>query len=71
MAFRLTLNCPPTPEGIRDAKGWLGNRMARGYSPTADQPVLTDLFDLALARRAPSFDKLVRELTRLLTPTET
>jgi hypothetical protein len=58
----------PSPEAIRDAKGWLGQRMPRGYSPTTDQPALTGLFDLGLARSSPSFDKLVRELTRLLLP---
>jgi len=60
------LEPPPAPDAIRDAKGWLGQRMPRGYSPTADQPALTGLFDLELARSAPSFDKLIRELTRLL-----
>jgi hypothetical protein len=35
----------------------------------SDQPALTALFDLALARTSPSFDKLIRELTRLLAPT--
>jgi hypothetical protein len=65
------LEAPATPEAFRDAKGWLGDRMPRGYSPTADQPALTDLFDLERARRSPSFDKLVRELTRLLTTSET
>ena len=62
------LEAPSLPEAIRDAKGWLGQRMPRGYSPTTDQPALTGLFDLELARRSPSFDKLVRELTRLLLP---
>jgi uncharacterized protein DUF4276 len=62
------LETPAMPETIRDAKGWLGQRMPRGYSPTADQPALTGLFDLELARSSPSFDKLVRELTRLLLP---
>lgn len=62
------LEAPAMPEAIRDAKGWLGQRMPRGYSPTADQPALTGLFDLELARSSPSFDKLVRELTRLLLP---
>ncbi len=65
------LAVPSTPETIRDAKGWLAQQMPRGYSPTADQPALTNLFDLELARRSPSFDKLVRELTRLLVVTET
>jgi len=60
------LEVPASPEILRDAKGWLGARMPRGYSPTADQPALTDLFDLELARGSPSFGKLVRELTRLL-----
>ena len=62
------LEAPTVPEAIRDAKGWLDQRMPRGYSPTADQPALTGLFDLELARSSPSFDKLVRELTRLLLP---
>jgi hypothetical protein len=60
------LEAPPLPEAVRDAKGWLGARMPRGYSPTTDQPALTGLFSLELARNAPSFAKLVRELTRLL-----
>ena len=60
------LEVPPVPEAIRDAKGWLAERMPRGYSPTADQPALTGVFDLELARAAPSFAKLIRELTRLL-----
>lgn len=62
------LEAPAMPEAIRDAKGWLDQRMPRGYSPTADQPALTGLFDLELARSSPSFDKLVRDLTRLLLP---
>jgi hypothetical protein len=45
--------------------------MPRGYSPTADQPALTGVFDLESARSAPSFAKLVRELTRLLAATGT
>jgi hypothetical protein len=63
------LESPSMPEGIRDAKGWLRERMPRGYSPTADQPALTTLFDLEVARTSPSFDKLVRELTRLFVTT--
>lgn len=60
------LEAPSSPEAVRDAKGWLSAQMPRGYSPTADQPALTDLFDLEMARSSPSFAKLVRELTRLL-----
>jgi len=62
----LDLEAPTSPEVVRDAKGWLGARMPRGYSPTTDQPALTGLFDLEQARSSPSFTKLVRELTRLL-----
>ena len=55
---------PATPEDIRDAKGWLTDRMtgASAYSETLDQAALTATFDLAEARAAPSFDKLCREL---------
>jgi hypothetical protein len=60
------LASPSSPEDVRDAKGWLSVRMPRGYSPTADQPALTGVFDLEAARSSPSFAKLIRELTRLL-----
>lgn len=42
--------------------------MARRYSPTTDQPALSQIVDLGQARSSPSFDKLIRELSRLLTP---
>jgi hypothetical protein len=64
------IEAPLAPELVRDAKGWLDAQMPRGYSPTTDQPALTSLFDVGLARRAASFDKLVRELARLLTPSD-
>lgn len=54
------------PEQLRDAKGWLGARMPNGYSATVDQAALSHRLDLAAARRAGSFDKLVRDLARLL-----
>ena len=60
---------PANPEGIRDAKGWIGARMKPGrtYSPSTDQPALTAVFDLDAARRgAPSFDKLYRDVESLL-----
>ena len=56
---------PASPEGIRNAKGWLGDRMPDGYSETLDQPALTGVFDLHAARRSDSFDKFVREVGRL------
>ncbi|ATB32927.1 DUF4276 family protein [Melittangium boletus] len=61
----LDLAPPLHPEGIRDAKKWLGQRKADGYSETVDQPALTGLFDLTAARRSDSFDKLFREVGRL------
>ncbi|MCB9881785.1 MAG: DUF4276 family protein [Planctomycetes bacterium] len=62
------LEPPPDPESIRDAKGWLSARMppGRSYRETRDQVALSALFDLDLARAAPSFDKLVRDVLALL-----
>ena len=60
---------PGDPESIRDAKGWLSDRMpvGRSYRETLDQPALTARFDLERARRgAPSFDKLWRDVRELL-----
>jgi hypothetical protein len=58
------LSSPSDPESIRDAKGWLQKAMPPGrkYSETIDQPSLASKFDLNAARRAPSFDKLCREI---------
>jgi hypothetical protein len=36
----------------------------KAYSPTVDQPSLASKFDLNAARRAPSFDKMCREIER-------
>lgn len=59
---------PSDPEAISDAKGWLTTRMptGRAYRETLDQPSFTSLLDLAVARRAPSFDKLWRDVASLL-----
>lgn len=62
---------PLQPEEIRDAKGWLQKQRIDGlaYSPTVDQPALAAALDLDLARaNAPSFDKLWREIERLVLP---
>ena len=60
---------PVDPEAIRGAKEYLQRQcMVAGatYSPTVDQPALTDMFSFEEARRAcPSFDKLWRDLERL------
>lgn len=62
------LTSVPEPERIRGAKEWLSNRMPRTkpYTETTDQAALTRIFDMAAARRADSFDKCYREITRLL-----
>jgi hypothetical protein len=63
------LTPPAEPEAVADAKGWLRSHMPknRKYTETADQPALTDCFDIDLARsRSPSFDTCYREIERLL-----
>lgn len=58
----------PAPECIRDAKNALTRNMAgsQAYSPVPDQPALTAVFDMQLARqRSDSFDKCWREIERL------
>jgi hypothetical protein len=64
----LDMPIPPRPESIRDAKGWLSEQMGRNrrYEETSDQAALTAIFDLDAARRAHSFDKLYREVSRLI-----
>lgn len=53
------------PESLPSPKAWLKRHMD-AYSETVDQAKLTAAFDLASARRIYSFDKLERELVRLL-----
>jgi hypothetical protein len=59
---------PEDPEADRLGKGWIEKRF-KGvkYSETVDQPKPTARFDLRMCRdRSPSFDKLCRDLERLL-----
>jgi hypothetical protein len=58
---------PAAPERLRDAKGWLNERMPRGYSETVDQPAFAAQISLDEAMACPSFAKLVRDVTALLT----
>jgi hypothetical protein len=61
------LASPDQPEEIQGAKEWLTRHVPRGaYSSTVDQLSLTRAVDLAIARRASSFDRCYREATRLL-----
>ena len=60
---------PADPEKPRDCKGWMtAHRIdGRPYKPTADQAALAAMIDLAMAREhAPSFDKLWRDLERMI-----
>jgi Domain of unknown function (DUF4276) len=56
---------PSEPEAIRGAKEWLV-RVRGSYRSGVDQATLVHHIDLEQARRAPSFDKLFREVSRLL-----
>lgn len=62
------LASPFEPESIRDAKGWLRDRMPKGqkYVETLHQPAFTARLLLDSARKADSFDKCYREIVRLL-----
>lgn len=56
------------PEEIRGAKEWLSRYMPPNnpYAETTDQPALTALFDMQVARRSDSFDKCYREIAALI-----
>ncbi len=59
------------PESIQGAKEYVRRSMAPGtrYSEPIHQPSLTRYMDFTATRqRCPSFDKLARELDRLLSP---
>ena len=62
------LEPPPNPDRIRDAKGWLGERMPDKYDPIRHQTPLTRRMDLAAARTVPSFERLYRHIARLFGP---
>ena len=64
---------PADPERQKLGKGWIKTRIrAAKYSETVDQPSMTMAMDLhACRRRSASFDKLCRELERLLAPVPT
>jgi Domain of unknown function (DUF4276) len=59
---------PPDPEAIRGAKEWLSRNMVPGrkYSPSIDQVALVAGMDLVAARSCGSFDRLCREIERLV-----
>jgi len=53
---------PKSPEAIRDAKGWLGDRMKFGYDPVVHQAEFTRKFDLTTARANGSFNRFVHRI---------
>ena len=57
---------PPAPESIRDAKGWLGQRMEGGYDPVRHQLDMARAFDFDAARRVASFDRFCRRIVTYL-----
>jgi hypothetical protein len=62
------LEPPVNPDAIRDAKGWLSQRMQgnSSYVPTLHQAAFASLMDIQQARSSDSFDKLFREMQKLL-----
>jgi hypothetical protein len=59
------LGPPPNHEQIRDAKGWLDQRMRSGYAPTVDQPRFAALFSFDQARANRSFLRFEQLLLRM------
>jgi hypothetical protein len=61
---------PADPESVRGAKEWLSRNMVPGrkYSPSVDQAALVARMDLTEARSCRSFERLCREMKRLLVP---
>jgi hypothetical protein len=64
------LEPPAYPEQIRDAKGWLSSRTppGRSYRPTIDQAALAQVCDLEQAYGTRSFQKFVKDILELATP---
>ena len=62
----LPADLEPPVDPDRVGKGFIAGRMADSYSETIDQPALTAMFDIDAARRSDSFDKLIRDVARLL-----
>jgi len=56
------LEPPDKPETIRDAKGWLSDKMKLPYNETNHQPRLTSAFAFQEAREVASFDRGFRKL---------
>ena len=60
------LEPPQSAENIRNAKGWLGERMERPYDPVIHQIEFCRIFDLQQARSNPSFSRFYSRVAALL-----
>jgi hypothetical protein len=65
-----SLERPPYFESIRDAKGWLSDRMSSPYDQTVHQLDLTRVFDLQQAEASASFVHLVSQAGSIFEPLE-
>lgn len=57
---------PDQPHSVRDAKGWLSQRMQAPYNPPDHQPRMTQQFSFTEASTAPSFERCLARLRSLL-----
>ena len=60
------LNPPANFESIRNAKGWLSERMQGSYNEPDHQPKMTALFDFEMAKCTKSFDRGYKKLMGFL-----
>jgi hypothetical protein len=58
---------PDNVEAIRNAKGWLSERMTRSYDPIKHQAEISGKFDLHEARGSASFDRFYRRIVEYIT----
>jgi hypothetical protein len=57
---------PREIEGIRNAKGWLGEKMGISYDPITHQHQFTRTFDLDLAQQSDSFKRLYLKICGMM-----
>jgi Domain of unknown function (DUF4276) len=62
----IDLAIPTDPESIRDAKGWLSERMPHRYDPIVHQLDFTRAFDLGQAKTVDSFRRLYDQIQNML-----
>jgi hypothetical protein len=61
----MDLDAPDRPEAIRDAKGWLDERMNVAYDPITHQLEFVRIFALDSARTNASFDRFYNKFVAL------